>query len=90
MRFHIVAAQPPSDQPLTIDTNTNLTPGIDPFLTPWGNTTPPPVPTRFLSLNEYHDDFGLAYPYSRRMLLRLSVPPTTATPPIWTTDFPPG
>ncbi len=58
MRFKVVPASGPTDPPLAIDTTTDLTPGIDPFLTPWGVTTPPPTPSRFLSLNEYHDEYG--------------------------------
>ena len=58
MRFHIVAAQPPGDAPLALGTGTDLTAGIDPSLVPWGDTAPPPVRTRFLSLDEYHDEFG--------------------------------
>ena len=59
MRFDVVAATPPADAPLAINTSTDLTPGIDPFLIRWGETTPPRrVPKRFLTLNEYHDDYG--------------------------------
>lgn len=59
MRFDVVAATLPADVPLAITTNTDLTKGIDPFLTPWGETTPPHrVPKRFLTLNEYSDVYG--------------------------------
>ena len=58
MRFNVVAASGPADLPLNINTETDLTPGIDQFLTPWGVTTPPPGPTRFLSLNEAFDAYG--------------------------------
>ena len=59
MRFNVVAATGTPDLPLKINTTTDLTAGIDPFITPWGNVTPPVgVPTRFLSLNEYFDEYG--------------------------------
>ncbi len=58
MRFNVVPATGAPDGPLAIDTTTDLTPGIDPFLTPWGLTTPPPITPRFLSLNEYFDAYG--------------------------------
>jgi spore coat protein A, manganese oxidase len=58
MRFKVVAATGAADLPLNINTNTDLTPGIDHFLTPWGETTPPPGPMRFLSLNEAFDEYG--------------------------------
>jgi spore coat protein A len=59
MRFKVVPATS-SDLPLAINTSTNLMPGIDPFLIPWGVTAPPPSskPPRFLTLNEYFDDYG--------------------------------
>ena len=57
MRFNVVAATS-ADPPLLIDTTTDLTPGIDHWLTPWGEPTPPPLQPRFLSLNEYYDDYG--------------------------------
>ena len=59
MRFKVgTTVTPPSDLPLNIDTNTDLSLGIDPFLVPWGEITPPPIFPRFLSLNEYFDEFG--------------------------------
>jgi spore coat protein A, manganese oxidase len=58
MRFNVVAATGNPDPPLNINTSTDLTPGIDHWLTPWGETTPPPLTPRFLSLNEYFDDYG--------------------------------
>ncbi len=58
MRFKVVAATGTPDPPLKIDTSTDLTAGIDPFLTPWGLPTPPPITPRFLSLNEYFDEYG--------------------------------
>jgi spore coat protein A len=58
MRFRVVTAQG-ADPPLTIGTGTDLTAGIDPFLVPWGVTTPPPVDvTRFLTLTETFDAWG--------------------------------
>jgi spore coat protein A, manganese oxidase len=60
MRFTVVAAQG-SDSPLHIGTGTDLTPGIDPTLLPtwgWANHATLPFPTRFLTLNEYHDEYG--------------------------------
>ncbi len=58
MRFKVVAKSGVDDLPLNINTSTDLTPGIDPWLTPWGLTTPPPLQPRFLTLNEYADDYG--------------------------------
>jgi spore coat protein A, manganese oxidase len=59
MRFNVVAPTGDPDPQLHIDTTTDLTKGIDPFLTPWGLTTPPPaLHPRFLSLNEYFDEYG--------------------------------
>jgi spore coat protein A len=59
MRFKVIAATGTGDLPLLINTGTDLTGGIDPFIAPWGVTTPPPVyDTRFLTLNEYHDEYG--------------------------------
>jgi spore coat protein A, manganese oxidase len=58
MRFNVVAAQEPFDEPLSI-TGADLITGIDPKLIDWGLTTPPPgVQTRRLTLNEYADDRG--------------------------------
>ncbi|MGE5839156.1 MAG: multicopper oxidase domain-containing protein [Deltaproteobacteria bacterium] len=58
MRFNVVGATGPADPPLNINTSTDLTPGIDPFLTPWGETTPPPGTPRFLTLMEAFDVYG--------------------------------
>jgi spore coat protein A len=58
MRFNVVAATGPADLPLNINTTTDLTPGIDPYLTPWGLTTPPSIMPRFLTLNEAFDVYG--------------------------------
>ncbi len=49
-------------RPLTINTSTDLTPGIDPFLLPPGRLHRVPhlrcITTRFLTLNEYFDEYG--------------------------------
>jgi spore coat protein A, manganese oxidase len=58
MRFKVGSATGTPDSPLSIGPSTNLTAGIDGALTPWGLTTPPPIPPRFLSLNEYFDEYG--------------------------------
>jgi spore coat protein A, manganese oxidase len=64
MRFNVVRPRYPNDRPVPpfgITTATNLTPGIDPSLLPnWGYTDSSslPFPTRFLSLNEYFDEYG--------------------------------
>jgi spore coat protein A len=59
MRFNVVAASGPADLPLAITQNTNLTAGNDPLLVAPGTTKPPSgVATRFLTLNEYFDEFG--------------------------------
>lgn len=58
MRFNVVAATGPADPQLGITTSTDLTKGIDPSLNPWGATSTPGVFKRFLTLNEYFDDFG--------------------------------
>ena len=61
MRFSVVAATGPADLPPSIDTNTNLAGGIDPTLLPtWGWTDANSLPFyhRFLSLNEYFDEYG--------------------------------
>jgi spore coat protein A, manganese oxidase len=48
---------------LAIDTSTDMSPGLDPFLIEpeilkGGVEAPPGVPRRFLTLNEYHDEYG--------------------------------
>ena len=58
MRFNVVAATGATDPPLHIDADTDLSSGIDPFLAPWGETTPPPGRPRFLTLNETFDEYG--------------------------------
>jgi spore coat protein A len=59
MRFKVVPASGAADNLLRIDTTTDLSAGLDPFIVPQGVTVPPPgVPTRFLSLNEYFDAYG--------------------------------
>jgi spore coat protein A len=61
MRFNVVAKTGPDDLPLTINTSTNLVPGIDNTLLPtWGWTDHSALPwfKRFLSLNEYFDEYG--------------------------------
>jgi len=58
MRFNVVAATGNPDLPLNINTTTDLTPGIDPYLIPWGLTTPPPITPRFLTLMEAFDVYG--------------------------------
>ena len=59
MRFNIDAATGTKDAALKIQPNTNLTAGNDPLLVPPGSTTVPSCATkRFLTLNEYHDDYG--------------------------------
>ncbi|HEY3275424.1 MAG TPA: multicopper oxidase domain-containing protein [Syntrophorhabdaceae bacterium] len=61
MRFSVVAASGQADKPLAINTSTNLAAGIDPTLLPtWGFTNDSILPftKRFLSLNEYFDEFG--------------------------------
>ena len=59
MRFKVVA-KTSNDTPLTIDTSTDLTPGIDKtLLSAWNVTTVPSgIFTRKLTLNEYFDEFG--------------------------------
>jgi spore coat protein A len=60
MRFDVGSTvTPPSDITLSINTNTNLAPGLDPPLVPFGTSTPPTgVPVRQLTLNETFDPFG--------------------------------
>jgi spore coat protein A len=58
MRFNVVGVTGNPDPPLNLSTSTDLTPGIDPFLTPWGETTPPPITPRFLTLMEAFDAYG--------------------------------
>ena len=58
MRFDVVAATG-TDLPLAITTGTNLQDGNDPFLVPFGVTTPPPaLKPRVLTLNENFDAYG--------------------------------
>ncbi len=63
MRFVVAAATGNPDPTLLIGPSTNapqatdLTGGIDPSLVDWGSTSAP-FSTRFLSLNEYFDDYG--------------------------------
>jgi spore coat protein A len=60
MRFDVgQTVSPPGDITLNINTNTNLRPGIDTPLIPFGVSTPPPgVPVRPLTLNETFDPYG--------------------------------
>ena len=63
MRFNVVAATGAADPPLNINTSTDLTPGLDPFLIDpavqqAGVPAPPVIHTRFLTLNEYFDEYG--------------------------------
>ena len=61
MRFTVGATSGQADLPLSINTSTNLAVGIDPTLLPsWGFTDDSILPfsRRFLSLNEYFDEFG--------------------------------
>jgi spore coat protein A, manganese oxidase len=59
MRFDVTPATGTADLPLTITTSTNLQAGNDPFLVPYGVTTPPPgIPVRPLTLNENFDAYG--------------------------------
>jgi spore coat protein A len=60
MRFNVVPAQG-SDSSLGIGTGTDLTGGIDRTLLPtwgWTDHSALPFPTRFLTLNEYFDEYG--------------------------------
>jgi spore coat protein A, manganese oxidase len=61
MRFKVVGATGAPDLSLSIGTGTDLTGGIDPTLLPtwgWTNDTVLPFPKRFLTLNEYFDEYG--------------------------------
>ena len=60
MRFDVGSVvTAPADSPLSINTGTDLTPGLDSPLIPFGVSTPPPgVPVRKLTLNETFDQFG--------------------------------
>jgi spore coat protein A len=59
MKFKVVAAQGPKDKKLFINEDTPLFPGLDPFLLPpFIHAVPKFFKTRFLTLNEYHDDRG--------------------------------
>ncbi len=64
MKFTVAGAAS-ADPPLDIDTATDLTPGLDPFLNPLGASVldgvvhlPPGVPVRHLTLNEAFDSYG--------------------------------
>ncbi len=60
MRFKVTEAKG-KDGKLRIDEKTDLTKGVDPALTPWGKTGDKNLDdyrTRFMSLNEYHDEYG--------------------------------
>jgi spore coat protein A len=63
MRFNVVAATGSPDPPLHIDTSTDMKPGLDPFLIDpavlkTGVPAPPGSQPRFLTLNEYFDEYG--------------------------------
>jgi len=59
MRFNVVAASGAPDLHLDINTNTDLTHGIDPTLLPhWGDSETPFFKKRFLTLNETFDEYG--------------------------------
>jgi len=63
MRFNVVAATGNPDLPLNIDTNTDLSDGLEPFivdpaLIKAGIPAPPGYDVRFLSLNEWFDPYG--------------------------------
>ena len=62
MRFNVVPATGNPDPPLLINTNTDLTPGIDRSLVGMWTTIPlpppPGVPVRILTLNEDYDTYG--------------------------------
>jgi spore coat protein A len=62
MRFNVVPATGNPDPPMLINTNTDLTPGINPSLVGRWTTLPLPAPAgvdvRILTLNEDYDDYG--------------------------------
>jgi spore coat protein A, manganese oxidase len=60
MRFDVGSTvSSPVDMTLNINTNTDLRPGIDAPLVPFGTSTPPlGVPVRQLTLNETFDPYG--------------------------------
>jgi spore coat protein A len=60
MRFDVgTTVTAPADAPLSINTTTNLSAGIDTPLIPFGVSTPPPgVTVRPLTLNETFDPYG--------------------------------
>jgi spore coat protein A len=60
MVFNVVAETKPVDNALKISTRTNLTAGNDPLLVRPGSCTdvPSKVSERFLTLNEYSDEYG--------------------------------
>jgi FtsP/CotA-like multicopper oxidase with cupredoxin domain len=63
MRFNVVAATGSPDPPLSLGTGTNMKDGLDPFLIDpavlkRGVPAPPGYDRRFLTLNEYFDEFG--------------------------------
>ena len=72
MRFDVGSTvSAPADITLNINTATNLSPGIDPPIVPFGASTPPPgVPVRQLTLNETFDPYGRLI-----QLLGTSIPP---------------
>ena len=72
MRFDVGSTvSAPTDITLNINTATNLSPGIDPPIVPFGASTPPPgVPVRQLTLNETFDPYGRLI-----QLLGTTVPP---------------
>ncbi len=63
MRFNVVPATGPADPPLNINTGTNLSGGLDPFIVDpavikAGVPAPPGFYHRFLTLNEAFDVYG--------------------------------
>jgi spore coat protein A len=60
MRFDVIPTViAPGDITLGINANTDLSPGIDPPLVPFGTSTPPAgIPVRQLTLNETFDPYG--------------------------------
>jgi spore coat protein A len=60
MRFDVgTTVTAPADLTLSINTTTNLQAGNDPFIVPYGVSTPPPgIPVRSLTLNETFDAYG--------------------------------